>query len=161
MKLYEIDQRLEALVDQETGELLDFDAFQKLQMERTEKIENMVLWYKDLMAQAKAIKDEVDKLTERKQAAERRAKGLLEYITFSLNGENLSTPRCTVSYRAAKALEVSEPSAAAFWLEKNGHHDMVVYSEPKLDKRAVTSLVKQGVEVPGVKIVERTSTQVR
>ena len=63
MTLYEIDQRITELVDPETGELLDFDAFQALQMDRQEKIENAVLWYKDLIAPAKASKEEVENLT--------------------------------------------------------------------------------------------------
>ena len=46
LSLYHIDQALEALIDPETGELLDYDAFEQLQMDREHKIENMVCWSK-------------------------------------------------------------------------------------------------------------------
>lgn len=57
MTLYEIDQAIQGLVDPETGELMDYEAFAALQMDRDAKIENMALWYKDLMADAKAMLD--------------------------------------------------------------------------------------------------------
>ena len=43
MTIYEIDNRIAELVDPETGELLDYEAFAELQMEREAKIENMAL----------------------------------------------------------------------------------------------------------------------
>ena len=58
MTIYEIDNRIAELVDPETGELLDYEAFAELAMEREAKIENMALWYKDLTAEAKAIREE-------------------------------------------------------------------------------------------------------
>ena len=161
MTLYEIDQRITELVDPETGELLDFDAFQALQMDRQEKIENAVLWYKDLIAQAKAIKEEVENLTKRSSSIQRRAEGVRGWIALALNGAKFSTPRCTVTYRTSKSLEVEDTKQTAQWLEDNGFVDLVVHSDPKLDKRAVTSLVQQGIDVPGAKIVERKCVQVR
>ena len=76
MTLYEIDQAIQGLVDPETGELMDYEAFAALQMDRDAKIENMALWYKDLMADAKAIKEEADTLNERRKALENKAERL-------------------------------------------------------------------------------------
>ena len=41
MTIYEIDDALLSLVDGETGELLDFEEFERLSMERDKKIEGM------------------------------------------------------------------------------------------------------------------------
>ena len=81
MTLYEIDQAIQGLVDPETGELMDYEAFAALQMDRDAKIENMALWYKDLMADAKAIKEEADTLNERRKALENKAERLKSYLT--------------------------------------------------------------------------------
>lgn len=161
MTLYEIDSILLSLIDPETGELLDFEEFQKLQMDREEKIENMVLWYKELVAQSKAIKEEVCKLTERRNIVDRKAERLLKYISFALDGKKFSTARCAVSYRSTKAIEVQDLKAATDWLDNNGHLDMVTYSAPQIDKRAVKQLINQGVNVPGVEIVENKSLQIK
>ena len=136
MKLYEIDQAIESLVDSETGELLDYEAFAALQMERDRKLENMILWYKDLTAEAKAIKAEEDALRERRKAKENRAERLRQYLQNLLCGEKFQTARCAVSYRKSMALNVADADQAAAWLEANGHPDMVAYSAPALDKRS-------------------------
>lgn len=76
MTIYEIDARMAGLIDPETGELLDYEAFASLQMEREAKIENMALWYKDLTAEAKAIREEEKALAERRKSAENKAERL-------------------------------------------------------------------------------------
>jgi hypothetical protein len=87
MTLYEIDQKLMELVDPETGELLDYEAFAAFQMEREEKIENMGLWVKELSAESAAIKQEIDNLTKRKTAADKKAESLKRYLSLILNGQ--------------------------------------------------------------------------
>ncbi len=161
MKLYEIDSALEALVNPETGELLDYEQFTRLQMERDTKIENTALYVKNLEAEAKAIKEEEARLSERRKSMENKAKRLREYIGFALDGEKFETARCSIGYRKATALEVDDITSAAEWLDCNGHTDMVVYSSPSIDKRAVTALIKGGTQVPGVELVERQSLQLR
>lgn len=161
MNLYEIDRALEALVDPETGELVDYEAFAQLQMDREAKIENTALWIKNLTAEAKAIKEEMDNLQKRRRAAENRVEGLKRYLSEALEGEKFQTARCSISYRRSTALEVDDASAAADWLDCNGHPECVTYSAPTLDKRSVAELVKQGMEVPGVELVERQSMTVR
>ena len=58
MNIYEIDNAMMSLIDEETGEIKDFTAFEELQMQREEKIENVALWYKNLVAESKAIREE-------------------------------------------------------------------------------------------------------
>ena len=161
MNVYEIDRAMEALVDPETGELLDYEAFALLQMDREAKIENMALWVKNLNYEVKNMKEEIDNLQKRRRAAESRAEGLKRYLSEALGGEKFQTARCAISYRKSTALEVDDASAAADWLDCNGHPECVTYSAPTLDKRSVAELVKQGMEIPGVELVERKSMTVR
>lgn len=42
MTLYEIDAEIEACIDGETGEVLDYEKLDGLQIERDRKIENIV-----------------------------------------------------------------------------------------------------------------------
>lgn len=161
MTLYEIDSRLLSLIDEETGEVLDFEAFEQLQIERESKLENTALWYKDLMVQAAAIKAEVDALTERRKSAERMAERLKEYLGRALNGEKFSTPRCEVTFRRSAALEVEDPAALIEWAEINGHDECVAYKAPEISKKAVTALLKSGVEVPHAQLIQRLNVGVK
>ena len=161
MTLYEIDSAIQALVDPESGELMDYDAFAALQMEREVKLENMALWIKNLTADAKAIKEEEVVLKERRQRTEAKAARLKDYLREALCGEKFQTARCSISYRKSTALEVEDTTSLAEWLDSNGHPGLVVYAAPSVDKRAVTDLLKGGVDIPGAVLVERTNMQVR
>ena len=155
MKLYEIDEAMEALVNQETGELLDFEAFNTLQMERTQKIENMALWVKDLLAEAKAIKAEIDILAERKKAAENKAARLKEYLQYILGGEKFKTSKCSVSYRKSTALNISDEEELVYWLQSNYLDDCLKYKDPEVSKTAVANLIKAGNIIPYARIEEK------
>ena len=53
--LYEIDNDILACVDKETGEIVDTEKLESLEIEREKKIEGVILWRKDLMAEAEAV----------------------------------------------------------------------------------------------------------
>ena len=80
MNLYEIDARImeafEAAVDEETGEIVNEEAYaalDALQEARDEKIENVLLWIKDLKSDAEQLKNEKRVLeTRREKPRERR-----------------------------------------------------------------------------------------
>lgn len=161
MNLYEIDSAITALVDQETGEIMDFEAFDALQVERTAKVEGMALWAKELLSGATAIKAEEAALAERRKSMERKVESLKRYLGEILSGDDFSTARCAITYRKSSALEIEDTAATAKWLESNGMPDLVVYSTPTIDKRSVTAYIKQGHEIPGAALVERQNLQLK
>lgn len=161
MTIYDIDQRILELVDPETGELLDFDAFDELKMERDHKIESMALWIKELSATAYAIKAEVDTLMERKKAAERRCEALKRYLDYILQGEKFSTARCSVSFRKSTSVQVDDQEKLIRWLEQNGLDDCVKYKEPEVSKAEVGKLLKSGMPVPFAHLENKQSVGVK
>ena len=78
--LYEIDAAILAAVDQETGEILDTEKLDALQMERERKLEGVALWIKDLKAEATAVKEEADKLTARKKALDNKIESIKTWL---------------------------------------------------------------------------------
>ena len=161
MTLYQIDQELLSLIDPETGELLDYEAFANLKMERDQKIENMALWYKELCAEAKAIKEEADSLTERRKAVDARAERLKNYLSLALDGQKFQTARCQVSFRKTTSLEVADDEALIKWAEESGYDDCVRFKAPEVSKSAITALIKTGVEVPFARLVDGHSLAVK
>ncbi|MBP0986458.1 MAG: siphovirus Gp157 family protein, partial [Oscillospiraceae bacterium] len=87
--LYEIDQDILDCVDVETGEILDTEKLDALQMERETKLEGVALWVKDLKAEAAAVKEEADKLTARKKALDNKIEGLKTWLLYALKGDKL------------------------------------------------------------------------
>ena len=161
MTIFDIDQRILELVDPETGELLDFDAFAELQMEREHKIESMALWVKELAATASAIKVEVDTLMERKKAVERRCESLKRYLSEILQGEKFTTPRCAVSFRKSTSVQVDDTEKLVRWLEQNGYDDCVRYGTPEISKTEVGKLIKSGMPVPFAHLENKQSVGVK
>lgn len=161
MTIYEIGNRIAELVDPETGELLDYDAFASLQMEREAKIENMALWYKDLTAEAKAIREEEKALAERRKSAENKAERLKGYLDEALAGESYKSAKVAVSYRRSKAVELADESAVINELESSGRGDCIYYTAPRVNKVALARLLKDGGAVPGAELVERSNIQIR
>ena len=158
MKLYEIDQAIENLVEQETGEILDLDAFMDLQMAREEKVENIALWYKNMTAEGDAIKTEIKNLAEREKAIRGKADSLKQRLAAILQGEKFKTAKVSVSYRKSAAVEVSDNFIE--WAKANADH-LLKYKDPEPDKTAIKQALSNGDDVTGATIIERENIQVK
>ena len=156
----EIDERLTALVDEE-GEILDVEAFEALQMERTEKAANMALWALSMKDEQESIRGEIKRLQGRLAAAERKEKGLKEFLGIILGGEKLKTPLVTVSYRASEAVEITDEDAVRHFGEVSGHDEILKYKPPEISKTEIKQFLQDGVEVPGAVIESRVSTIIK
>ena len=71
--LYEINNDILGCVDMETGEIIDEEKLEALEIERDMKIEGVILWRKDLIAEAEAVKAEGKKLYDRARVCENKA----------------------------------------------------------------------------------------
>ena len=118
MNIYEIDKAILECVDEETGEILDFERLEELQMARDEKIENIAMWIKNLNTQAAGIKAEETALAERRRVKENRANRLKEYLNNILNGQKFETARVSLSFRNSTAVEISDKDMLLDWLER-------------------------------------------
>ena len=59
--LYEINQAIMDCVDEETGEIVDIEKLNDLHMQFDDKVENIACFIKNLLSDAKAIKDTIKK----------------------------------------------------------------------------------------------------
>lgn len=108
--LFEIDKQITSLIDEETGEILDFDAFDTLTMQRDNKIENIALWIKNLTADARDYREQKEIFAVREKRAQKQADKLKSYLAFALNGEKFATARCEVGFRKTKKVNIVDDS---------------------------------------------------
>ena len=158
MKLYEIDNAILDCIDLETGEVIDTERLDALNMERDAKIENVVLWIKDLMAEANAIKVEKQKLAERQKIAENKAESLKKWIAYALGRQKFITAKCAVSFRNTESVEVTEEGLEALMKE---HDELLTYKAPEPNKKAIKDAIKDGLSVAGVQLVQNVSTIIK
>ena len=158
MTIYDIDSAIAALVDPETGELGDYEAFQRLQLAREAKIENLALLYKETRATAEAIKAEADRLVQRRRVLEHNMRRMQEYLALVLDGEKFSSPRCTVSYRWSEGTE-TDPEFVD-WAREH-RPELLMEQQPKIDTQQLKRELKDGLVCDYARLVERQNVQVR
>ena len=158
MKLYEIENAILDCIDLETGEVIDTERLDALQMERDAKIENVALWIKDLKAEAEAIKAEKMALAERQKVAENKAESLKNWLAYALDGKKFNTARCAISFRKTEKVEISDVGMIRLMKE---HDELLTYRDPEPNKTAIKQALKDGLTVQGVQLVQNMSTIIK
>ena len=153
MKLYEIDEAIMNCIDAETGEIIDTEQLDKLQMERDTKIENVACWIKELKAEAEALKAEKMAFDERQKVADNKAESLKKWLAYALNGQAFKTTRASVSFRKSQKVEIAD----IYKVDEN----YLRYKEPEADKTAIKEALKAGKTVAGATLVENTSVIIK
>lgn len=157
--LYEIDAAILNCVDFETGEILDAEQLNMLQMDREKKLENIALYIKDLTAQAAAIREEENALAARRRVKERAADRLKNYLSASLGGKGFESARVRIGYIKSQALKVDNEAELLGYLAENGM-DKCWKTKTELCKKELTDLIKMGYEIPGCGLEERQNIQI-
>ena len=152
--LYEIDKSIMECLDFETGEILDAERLNALQMERQEKVESVALWVKNLSADAVAYKAEKEAFAEREKAAQKKIESLKNWLSWALEGQKFSTWRCAVTFRKSEAVEIEDEAM----LPPEMKTEKITYSP---NKTAIKEAIKAGTEIPGCKLVERMNPTIK
>ena len=155
MTIYEIDEAILECIDTETGDIVDIDRLEALEMARSEKISGVACWVKELKAEAEAIKAEKQALEKRQKAAENKAEQLKKYLAFALNGAKFEDARCKISYRKSESVELDEG------LDVNTLPDELCRIKREASLTAIKDAIKSGNEVAGARIVEKNSIQIK
>lgn len=140
-------------VDLETGEIIDIEKLDQLQMDRDVKIENTALFIKNLLSDADQIREEEKKLAERRKVCENKANSLKAYLSRYLSGEKFKTPRVSISYRKSESVDIKDISSIP--------GDYLKIKDPEPDKTAIKAAIKAGKIVDGVEIVVNQNIQIR
>ena len=153
MKLYEINEQILNCIDSETGEVIDHEKLNDLQIAKDEKIENLALWYKDLLAEANALKEEKEAFAEREKAAKNKAESIKNYLSHVLNGENFKTTKCALSFRKSEKTVIDDIYSIP--------ESFLKYSEPKADLTEIKKAIKNGEEIKGAHLEETQNIQIK
>ena len=160
--IYEIDQDILDCVDEETGEILDTERLDALQMEREKKLEGVALWIKDMRAEADAVKAEADKLTARKKALDNRVEAVKAWLLGALAGEKLKTPRCNVYQTHSQKVAVPDEARLISFLQTLEKPDRFLrFKDPELRKDEIKKALKDGYMIPGASLEETESVVIK
>ena len=162
MRLYEINAELEKLIDPETGEIADLELFEQLGMERSQKIENIALWIKNLDSDTESLKTEEKKLKERRVSAENNAERLRDFLAGMLtDGEKFETPRVKLSWRKSEFVKILIPDEDFITWANAVRPDLLRYNEPSLDKTAIKKALNAGEEITAATLLQSNNLQIK
>ena len=160
--LYEIDQEILDCVDLETGEILDTERLDALQMERERKLEGVALWVKDLTAEAEAVKAEAAKLIARKRALDNKIAGLKMWLLMALDGQKLKTPRCNVYQTHSQKVSVADEMELISFLQTLEDPERFLrFKDPEIRKDEIKKALKDGTVIPGASLEETESVVIK
>lgn len=155
--LFDIDKAImdwEMVVDESTGEILNYDELDNLKMAREQKVENIALYYKNLVAEAEMVKAEKNNMADRQKRLENKAESLKKYLAYALQGEKFSTPKVAVSYRKSKSVEIDDGAELPKAYVK-------VEEVRKPDKKMLKEALEGGEKIDGVRLVEKQNLSVK
>ena len=160
MTLYELTEAMRFFdleIDEETGEIMNGDELDLLQMDFDQKLKNCVYWYKNQKAEADALKAEKMKLAKRQQTAERKVEWMKRYIAECLGEGKKFAPEDDVTVRISwrKSDVVVCPDIYAV------PDEYVRYKEPELNKAMVRKDINNGITVTGCELEHKMNIQIK
>lgn len=166
MNLYEIDTAINTLLEDgydnecinpETGEFIEervIERLEELSIARSEKIESVACFIKNLAAQSAAIKREEVHLAERRNVIDNRIEGLKKYLSSSLNGEKYNGIRAAISWRKSAQLIIDDA-------DKIPSEYVTEQLSVSVDKNAIKAAIRNGEKIDGAHIENRLNIQIR
>lgn len=157
MTLFDINKAIlefDYEIDEETGEILNAEELDALELAKDEKIEGVGLWIKNLQAEAEAVKKEKDAMADRQRRLEKKAESLKNYLAWALQGEKFSTPRIAMSWRKSESVLIPDEAA----LDDRFVNIQMI---KKPDKKLIKDTLKAGLEVPGAELVTKQNLQIK
>lgn len=152
--IYEINEQIMQCIDFETGEIIDAEKLDALQIEKDKKIENVACWIKNLIAEAQSIKAEEQSLAERRKTKENTVERLKQYLSNVLEATPFESARAKITFRKSTAVNITDESKLADAFKKS---ETVV----KIDKKAIGEALKLGEIVDGAELVENQNIQIK
>lgn len=156
--LWELDNAILECVDTETGEVLDIEKVEALNLEIDQKIENLCKWIKNLEADAEAYKQYKMAFADKQKAAENKAKSIKSYIQMYLDGKKweASDKSVRVAYRTTKDKVTIDDITAipAEWFK-------TPQTESNLNKTALKEAILEGHKIDGVHLEDSISMQIK
>lgn len=156
--LFEIDKAIETFfeenVDPETGELLNIEQLDELNLAREQKIENIGLFIKNLEAEKEAVKHEKDNFADREKRLGKKIDSLKGYLTYALDGQKFSTPKVAVSFRKSESVLIKDE-----YLVPVEYCEFTVMRKP--NKKNIKDALKKGKELMGVELIEKQNISIK
>lgn len=150
--LYKIEQSILDCIDMETGEIIDKQRLDELNLDKERKLENVALWVKNLNSDIEDYKAEKQIFEKKIKATNDKIEWLKNYLANSLNGSKFKTARVSVFYRNSERVVIEDATQLP---------TTFISFEPKIDKRSLKEALKNGEDFAGAHLEQCSNIQIR
>lgn len=170
MNIFDIDNNIRAVLDkmnmvmEEEGDIPDelVSELSTLKEERERKLEGIALYWKELQAEADAIKVEADKLVARAKSAKNKADSMKSFLSRMMfdpdatEKEKIKTSRVSVFFKPSDSVIIKDDD----WrnVPKQYVNKTIDY---KVDKNAIKAVLKEGKKVKGASLQTNYNIQIK
>jgi hypothetical protein len=151
--LNDILREIDSCIDFETGEILDYERLEQLQIDKKEKLKHIALLIRDTAGDIEKIAAIERGYRDRRRAKENLVSRLKELLAQGLEGQKLDTPEVYVSYRNSEAVEIDDDAEIPA--------EFLKQREPDIDRMALKAVLKDGAEIPGIRLVRKSNIQIK
>ena len=159
MTLYEIREAIrnfEFDFDEESGEILNANEYDALQIAETEKKEAIGCLIKEGRAEVAALIAEMKSLKDRADRKQNWINNMEKWYAQVLGNEAFETPRVQVSFRKSQTTDIIEER-----LIPSEYMVQRIKTETKPDKDKIKKAINAGKEVPGAVLTDHYNIQVK
>ena len=162
MNLFEIDREITSciklensdnFVNTETGEIIDLEALQNLEMERDRKIRNIACWIRNLESDEKQLAEQEKIFRDRKNVVKAKRESLKSYLSVFLGGKKWENSEVKVSWRKSESVEITDAKKLSkYYLN---------FKDPEPNKTLIKADLKNGISLDGAVLVTKNNMQVK
>lgn len=164
--IYQIDSQIYDLLTLPESEIVDEDGvvirdvwkeLEELQGERKDKLINSMRIAQEMDETAKALNEEIARLTVRKKYFEARAKKIREHVAISMNNANEKRVENTIAritLTRSKSVDIVDETEIPLQFLRTK-------TTVEADKKAIGEKLKAGEEVPGARLVENLNVRMK
>ena len=164
--IYQIDSQIYDLLTLPESEIVDEDGvvirdvwkeLEELQGERTDKLINSMRIAQEMDETAKALNEEIARLTVRQKYFEARAKKIREHVAISMNNANEKRVENTIAritLTRSKSVDIVDETELPLQFLRTK-------TTVEADKKAIGEKLKAGEEVPGARLVENLNVRLK
>lgn len=159
-KLYNLTQSYQEVLDLITDNEMEHEGFadtlESIEDAIEDKLNSTAIIIKTLEAQAKAIREEEDRLKKRRSAYENNAKRLKAYAEDAL----IATGKDKIKGETFTLRLQNNPPSALITDEKAVPSHYLIEVQPTIDKKAMLEDLKNGIAVEGAQLQQKRSLRI-
>lgn len=142
-----------------------YDTLEGIESEFEIKAESIGQYIKQLRVEIAAMKEEEQRLAQRRRTKEHNAEGLSIYLKTCMeqvHRDKIDTPRCRISLRNnAETVQIDNESLFVRMLQQHGRDDLLRYKEPEIRKTEVKKLLQSGEVFHGARLIRTRSLVIK